>query len=148
MQATGTWSPKHPQFQPQNMILPCACRLVQGLRPWVAAPCALLLCALADRLRIHRALMLACFATSVALRASLGLLPPGVADVAAVLLLSEAIASPVGVLVDASVVAKCTRDDGAYGRQRCAGPGVSHSRALRSCPAPTLAWNRCMYAWG
>ncbi|GBF88640.1 hypothetical protein Rsub_01539 [Raphidocelis subcapitata] len=95
--------------------------LVQGLRPWVSAPCSLLLCSLADRFRIHRAVLLSCFLLSVALRGSLSLLSGGggggVAAVAGLLLLAEAVGSPVGVIADATVVAQCT-DPSDYGKQR------------------------------
>jgi hypothetical protein len=92
-------------------------RLIQGLRPWVAAPCSLVLCALADRLRCHHAMLLLCFAAATALRGALAVAPGGVAGVSALLLLAEMVGSPVGVIVDAAVVAKC-QQDGSYGKQR------------------------------
>ena len=93
-------------------------RLVQGLRPWISAPCSLLLCAAADRFGIHRPLLIACFTLSAALRGSLALVPPSFAAVAGVILLADAVASPVAVIADSSVVAKC-KQDGDYGKQRC-----------------------------
>ena len=92
--------------------------LVQGLRPWVSAPCGLLLCALADRFGLHRALLVACYAGVTLLRGALGLVPATcVGGVAALLLVAEAVGAPVGTIADASVVARC-RSDGDYGKQR------------------------------
>lgn len=89
---------------------------MQGLRPWVAAPCSLLLCALADRFGLHRPLLVACFGGATLLRALLGVVPAAsVAGVAALLLVAEGVGSPVGVIADAAVVARC-KDD--YGKQR------------------------------
>lgn len=92
-------------------------RLVQGLRPWISAPCSLLLCAIADRLGIHRPLLLACFLISASLRGSLALVTPHFATVAVLILTADAVAAPVAVIADSSVVAKCVKD-GEYGKQR------------------------------
>jgi hypothetical protein len=98
---------------------PARRRLLQGLRPWLSAPSSLLLCALADRFGLHRAALIAGFVTSVALRGALALAPPSLAAVGALLLAAEVVAAPVGVIADASVVARC-KADGDYGKQRCA----------------------------
>jgi hypothetical protein len=92
-------------------------RLVQGLRPWVSTPCSLLLCSLADRFRAHRFVLLFCFAASTLLRGALALAPPSFGAIAGLILVSDALAAPVPVIADASVVAKCVRD-GDYGKQR------------------------------
>lgn len=92
-------------------------RLVQGLRPWVSAPCSLLLCSLADRLRAHRALLICCYVASFALRGCLMLVKPSFGVVATLILLADALGAPCPVIADSSVVAKCTRD-GDYGKQR------------------------------
>lgn len=91
--------------------------LVQGLRPWISAPCSMLLCALADRLGVHRKLLIGCYVASAALRGSLALVRPDFGTVAALILLADVVASPVAVIADSSVVSKCTRD-GDYGKQR------------------------------
>lgn len=97
--------------------LHAACRLIQGLRPWIAAPCSLLLCTATDRLGIHRAMLITCFVLSTLFRSTLAIVPESISLVAAVILAAEAIGAPVGVIADASVVAKC-KQDGDYGKQR------------------------------
>jgi len=62
-------------------------------------------------------MLVLCFALSTALRGSVAILPPSVATVAALLLLADAVGAPVGVIVDANVVAKA-QADGEYGKQR------------------------------
>lgn len=97
--------------------LPPPRRLVQGLRPWISAACSLTLCSIVDRLKLHKPVLIACFVVSSALRGSLALVPPRFGVVAPLILLADAVASPIAVIADSSVVAKCKRD-GDYGKQR------------------------------
>ncbi|GBF92290.1 hypothetical protein Rsub_05373 [Raphidocelis subcapitata] len=91
--------------------------LVQGLRPWISAACSLTLCSVVDRLKLHKPMLMVCFVVSSALRGSLALVPARFAIVAPLILLADAVASPIAVIADSSVVAKCKRD-GDYGKQR------------------------------
>ncbi|KIY96975.1 hypothetical protein MNEG_10987 [Monoraphidium neglectum] len=91
--------------------------LINGLRPWISAPCSLLICSLADRLKCHRQMLVACYVTSFALRGALALVPSSFGAVAALVLLGDALAAPCPVIADSTVVAKCSRD-GDYGKQR------------------------------
>lgn len=62
-------------------------------------------------------MLVLCYALAAILRGSLAMIPPSFGAVAAIVLLSDAIASPVAVIADSSVVARCKRD-GDYGKQR------------------------------
>jgi hypothetical protein len=75
------------------------------------------LCSFADRFGIHKPMLVTGFVLSSAFRLSLGVVPRTFAVVAVMILLGEAAASPLAVIADSSVVAKCKRD-GDYGKQR------------------------------
>lgn len=58
--------------------------LLSALRPWLSAPCAMLLCAVADRWRVHTALLVGCFSASVVLRCLMMVVPGNLLAVGAV----------------------------------------------------------------
>jgi len=72
--------------------------VLSALRPWVAAPSAVLLCRLADRLSTT-VVLLACYIVSVSLRVSMAFVPGTFGVIAAVLLTAECFAAPVGALI-------------------------------------------------
>ncbi|KAG2425694.1 hypothetical protein HXX76_013536 [Chlamydomonas incerta] len=94
--------------------------LLAAVRPWLAAVAAMTGPALADKFNCHRAMMVATFVASILLRASIYYAAEAQYLVLfTVVIVSEYLAAPPGVLADAAVVALCSRREGAsYGRQR------------------------------
>lgn len=115
--------------------------VLAALKPWVSAPAAFVWAAAADRFSAHRAILLATFITSTIVRTctAFGFRFWQFLVLAAV---GEALASPVGVMADAAVVAASKRDTD-YGRSRlwC---GVS----LLDSAAHCLSWSLGLFRKG
>ncbi|PNW87333.1 hypothetical protein CHLRE_02g118350v5 [Chlamydomonas reinhardtii] len=95
--------------------------LLAAVRPWLAAVAAMTGPALADKFKCHRSMMVGTFAASILLRASIYYAAEArYLLLFTVVIVSEYVAAPPGVLADAAVVALCSRQQGAasYGRQR------------------------------
>jgi len=101
---------------------------IAGLRPWIGLPCGAVLSGIADKYRIHRIIVIACFSVSVCIRLSVSLASTFPA-ILTIILLADAVSSPTNIIVDAAVIAACsasstTNSNGegeAYGRQRLFG---------------------------
>lgn len=90
----------------QRGLSPGQIGLLAALRTWGSAPVSLAATAAADRLRLHKQLLVAACMASVALRSSL----PLVQDTWAlfgVLLAADLLGAPVGPLSDAAVISNC-----------------------------------------
>ncbi|KAG2482995.1 hypothetical protein HYH03_018120 [Edaphochlamys debaryana] len=93
--------------------------VISALRPWLAAAASFALPALGDRLGCHKALMLVTFVAAAGLRLALWpLRGAGFVALLVVVLASDFLAAPAGVLADALVVAAADRGGGSYGGQR------------------------------
>jgi MFS family permease len=99
---------------------------IAALRPWVGLPCGALLSGIADKWRIHRSILTACFCLSVCIRLSISIATTFPA-ILSIILITDAINSPTNIIVDAAAIAACassTNTNGeseAYGRQRLYG---------------------------
>lgn len=75
--------------------------VLSAARPWLSAPCSLLLCRLADSLNAHTAVLALSFGAAVGLRVSLLMVPSTVAVVSAVVLAADCLSGPAGIIIGA-----------------------------------------------
>ncbi|KAK9815868.1 hypothetical protein WJX72_010994 [[Myrmecia] bisecta] len=87
-----------------------------ALRPWVSAIAGNLFTLIADHVRAHRAILLIAFVLAAVVRFSIALVH-NLTYLILLVVATEAINSPVGILVDASVMAACEQE-GDYGKSR------------------------------
>lgn len=104
------------QFFFQHGLNEAQLGLINCLRPWIALPAPILLSAAADRLGLHRIIMLGGLALGVTLRCLL-LLNQSFAYVLVVVVVAQICSSGVCVLADAAVVSACSME-GQYGKLR------------------------------
>jgi hypothetical protein len=99
--------------------------VVFALRPWLAAPIGLAVTAIADRMRLHRTLLVLTVVLSTVLRASLPVVSDTLA-LAALFLVAESVGAPVGVMADSTILSNC---------RKVGPPAAQQLPALRQAPA-------------
>lgn len=134
--AAGTFFfPFVPVFLSSRGMTSSQLGVLAAVRPWLAAPTSLAATTVADRLRLHRPLLVASLVASTVMRAALPLLP-GLTALSGLLLASEILGAPTGVVADATILSRCRTVRGRHAWPRRPAKHPMHSIACRHSAAP------------